>query len=162
VSARTISGDLDISPGGGVGRRPVPWLLVPGPVAGAERLRAGRGCLLLEALMNWIEIQRGNSIGDTQIDATLKGLLAPVTVRLWWPHQTRVIYVSISIAREGTPRMAKPDMGHIPNAGHTQTRPRVHGHVYPWPCVCILVPSLHCDTETDPSMASCASNNGPG
>jgi hypothetical protein len=40
------AGDSDISSGGGgVGRRPVPWLLVLGPVAGVERLRADRGFL---------------------------------------------------------------------------------------------------------------------
>ena len=50
MSARPVSGDPEVSPGGGVDRRPVPWLLVPGPVAGVERLRAGRGCLSLEAL----------------------------------------------------------------------------------------------------------------
>jgi hypothetical protein len=57
-SARpVVSGDPEVSPGGGVGRRPVPWLLVSGPVGGVERLRAGRGCLSLEALMTWIGIQ---------------------------------------------------------------------------------------------------------
>jgi hypothetical protein len=35
-------GDL---PGGGVGRWPVPWLLVPGHIAGVERLRADRDYL---------------------------------------------------------------------------------------------------------------------
>jgi hypothetical protein len=43
VSARPISGDSEISSGGGVSRRPVQWLLVPGPVAGVERLRAAGG-----------------------------------------------------------------------------------------------------------------------
>ena len=57
VSARPISCDSEISPGGCVVRLPVPWLLVPGPVAGAERLRADRACLRLEALMTWIGVQ---------------------------------------------------------------------------------------------------------
>jgi hypothetical protein len=43
LSARPIFGYSEISAGAGVGRRPVPWLLVPGPVAGVERLRADRG-----------------------------------------------------------------------------------------------------------------------
>jgi hypothetical protein len=47
-------GDL---PGGGVNRRPAPWLLVPGPVAGVERLRADRDNLRLEASMTRIRVQ---------------------------------------------------------------------------------------------------------
>jgi hypothetical protein len=31
-----MSGDSEISPGGGVVRRPVPWLFIPGPVAGPK------------------------------------------------------------------------------------------------------------------------------
>jgi hypothetical protein len=38
-----MTGDLEISTGAGVGRQQVPWLLVPWPVAGVGRLRAGRG-----------------------------------------------------------------------------------------------------------------------
>jgi hypothetical protein len=57
VSPRPISSDSDISGGGGVGRQPVPWLLVPGPVAGVERLRADVGCLRLEALMTRIGVR---------------------------------------------------------------------------------------------------------
>ena len=57
VSARPISCDSEVSPGGGVCQLPVPWLLVPGPVAGVERLRADRYRLWLEALTNWIGTQ---------------------------------------------------------------------------------------------------------
>jgi hypothetical protein len=41
------SQDSENSPGSGPGvsRRPLPWLLVPGPVAGVERLRANGECL---------------------------------------------------------------------------------------------------------------------
>jgi hypothetical protein len=54
VSARPMSGDAEMFrvPGGGVGRRPAPRLLVPWPAAGVERLRADLGCLRLEALMD--------------------------------------------------------------------------------------------------------------
>jgi hypothetical protein len=45
VSAQPISGDSEISPGDCVGRRPVPWLLVPGPVVCVEQLRANPGYL---------------------------------------------------------------------------------------------------------------------
>ena len=54
VSARPASGDSETSSGGGVNQQPAPWLLVPRPVAGVERLRADRD---YEALMNWIQVQ---------------------------------------------------------------------------------------------------------
>jgi hypothetical protein len=62
-SARPISGDSEIFPGGGVGRRPVPRLLVPGPAAGVERLRDDREVSLTSSVddsdrrMNRIGIQ---------------------------------------------------------------------------------------------------------
>jgi hypothetical protein len=47
-------------PGGGVDCRPVPWLLVPGPVAGV--FHAGRGCLQLGALVKWIGRRARSSV----------------------------------------------------------------------------------------------------
>ena len=44
------------------------WLLVPGPSAGVERLRVDLGCLRLEALMNWIRIQRACALEDEPAD----------------------------------------------------------------------------------------------